>query len=112
MQPSCPEKTCHGIDIKVFRHPCPRVPWSSGPTSVSGMITPGNLFLALGDIGNSILKTVALGPANVETIHLMTGLPKSCIKGRIPFLKDIRFIEETSDGYVLTPEGLDYLSNV
>ena len=75
------------------------------------MITasPVALKLVLGDLGNRILESMRLCPITIEGINIMSGLSRICIEKRIPFLKDIEFIEDDGGVYSLSPKGRRYL---
>ncbi|MFX1418865.1 MAG: winged helix-turn-helix domain-containing protein [Promethearchaeota archaeon] len=60
----------------------------------------------LGYMGIEILVAIYNGAKNYETIKLFSGLPISCINGRIPVLVDLGLIKKNQDEYFLTEKGL------
>ncbi|MGQ4872915.1 MAG: hypothetical protein ACP6IY_02465 [Promethearchaeia archaeon] len=67
-----------------------------------------DLKYLLGNMGIEILFAIDKGAKNFETIKLFSGLPISCIRGRIPVLMDLKLIQKERDGYILTEKGLDF----
>jgi predicted transcriptional regulator len=59
----------------------------------------------LGYMGIEILLAIDNGAKNYETIKLFSGLPISCINGRIPVLRDLGLIQQNNDEYFLTEKG-------
>lgn len=59
----------------------------------------------LGYMGIEILIAINNGAKNYETIKLFSGLPISCINGRIPVLRDLGLIQQNNDEYFLTEKG-------
>jgi predicted transcriptional regulator len=59
----------------------------------------------LGYMGIEILVAIDNGAKNYETIKLFSGLPISCINGRIPVLRDLGLIQQNNDEYFLTEKG-------
>lgn len=59
----------------------------------------------LGDYGISILESIAKGASNFETIKIISGVPISCIHGRIPVLLELGLVEEKDKKYFLTEKG-------
>lgn len=68
--------------------------------------------MLLGDYGTAILEALDLQPMDVDAIHAISGVPRACIEGRLPFLLDLGLIEETGDaGCVqLTGAGRDLVA--
>ena len=60
----------------------------------------------LGYMGIEILVAIKNGAKNYETIKLFSGLPISCINGRIPVLLDLGLIKKNDDEYFLTEKGV------
>ncbi|MFX1385740.1 MAG: winged helix-turn-helix domain-containing protein [Promethearchaeota archaeon] len=60
----------------------------------------------LGYMGIEILVAINNGAKNYETIKLFSGLPISCIHGRVPVLLDLGLIRKNNDEYHLTEKGL------
>ena len=56
----------------------------------------------LGYMGIEILVAIKNGAKNYETIKLFSGLPISCINGRIPVLLDLGLIKKNDGEYFLT----------
>ncbi|MFX0105745.1 MAG: winged helix-turn-helix domain-containing protein [Candidatus Hodarchaeota archaeon] len=59
----------------------------------------------LGYMGIEILVAINKGARNYETIKLFSGLPASCINGRIPVLLELGLIKKTNNEYFLTEKG-------
>jgi len=64
-----------------------------------------DLKYLLGYMGIEILVAIDNGAKNYETIKLFSGLPISCINGRIPVLIDLGLIKKNQDEYFLTEKG-------
>jgi hypothetical protein len=62
----------------------------------------------LGYMGIEILFAIDKGAKNYETIKLFSGLPISCVKGRIPVLLELNLIEIVKKEHFLTEKGLDF----
>jgi len=62
----------------------------------------------LGYMGIEILVAINNGAKNYETIKLFSGLPISCINGRIPVLRDLGLINQNNDEYFLTEKGIRF----
>ena len=60
----------------------------------------------LGYMGFEILFAINKGAKNFETIKLFSGLPISCVKGRIPVLLELNLIKIVKKEYILTEKGL------
>ncbi|TFG02848.1 MAG: hypothetical protein EU542_03900 [Promethearchaeota archaeon] len=68
--------------------------------------TMEDLKYLLGNIGIEILMAIHHGAKDHETIKLFSGIPISCIKGRIPVLLDLNLIMKIDDEYHLKERGL------
>ena len=62
----------------------------------------------LGYMGIEILFAIDKGAKNYETIKLFSGLPISCVKGRIPVLLELNLIEIVKKEHFLTEKGLNF----
>ncbi|MFX0028340.1 MAG: hypothetical protein ACFFAA_15210 [Promethearchaeota archaeon] len=62
----------------------------------------------LGYMGIEILFAIDKGAKNFETIRLFSGLPSSCIKGRIPVLLELNLIKIIKKEYFLTEKGVNF----
>jgi predicted transcriptional regulator len=62
----------------------------------------------LGYMGIEILVAIDNGAKNCETIKLFSGLPISCINGRVPVLLDLNLIKKNNDEYFLTDKGIGF----
>ena len=60
----------------------------------------------LGYMGIEILFAIDKGAKNVEIIKLFSGLPISCVKGRIPVLLELNLIKIVKKEHFLTEKGL------
>jgi len=67
-----------------------------------------DLKYLLGNMGIEILFAIDKGAKNFETIKLFSGIPLSCIKGRIPVLLDLNLIKKNTDEYFLTEKGINF----
>ncbi|MFX1370243.1 MAG: winged helix-turn-helix domain-containing protein [Promethearchaeota archaeon] len=70
--------------------------------------TQEDLKNLLGYMGIEILVAISNGARNYETIKLFSGLPISCINGRIPVLSDLGLIKKNNDEYYLTEKGINF----
>jgi len=68
--------------------------------------TQEDLKNLVGYMGIEILVAIKNGAKNYETIKLFSGLPISCINGRIPVLLDLGLIKKNNDEYFLTEKGV------
>lgn len=69
-----------------------------------------NVLLSTEDI--QILKAINYGLSDVQSIHLMTGIPLPCIERRMHAYLDFNFIGEKANGYVLNDENEEFLSYI
>ncbi|MHA1492043.1 MAG: hypothetical protein ACTSRI_20625 [Promethearchaeota archaeon] len=68
-----------------------------------------DLKYLLGFMGIEILYAISKGAKDFETIKLFSGLPLSCIKGRIPVLLDLTLISKNNyNEYCLTSKGIEF----
>jgi predicted transcriptional regulator len=68
--------------------------------------THDDLKNLLGYMGIEILLAIDNGAKDYETIKLFSGLPISCINGRIPVLLDLKLIKKNNDEFFLTEKGI------
>ncbi|KKK40559.1 hypothetical protein LCGC14_0492900 [marine sediment metagenome] len=61
----------------------------------------------LGFMGIEILYAIDKGARYDETIKLFSGLPISCVKGRIPILLELDLIFFKKKEYFLTEKGIN-----
>jgi len=66
------------------------------------------LKILLGYMGIEILLAIDKGAKNYETIKLFSGLPLSCVKGRIPVLLELNLIRIEKKEHFLTKKGLEF----
>jgi len=71
-----------------------------------------DLKYLLGNMGIEILFAIDKGATNFETIKLFSGIPLSCIKGRVPVLIDLHLIVKTNEEYFLTDRGVTFKTNL
>jgi predicted transcriptional regulator len=62
----------------------------------------------LGYMGIEIIVAIDNGAKDYETIKLFSGLPISCINGRIPVLIDLKLIKKKNNEYFLTDKGIKF----
>ena len=68
-----------------------------------------SIKMILGDMGIKILKVLRLGPMDMKGITFLSGVPCSCVQGRIPVLKSLNLVKEI-DGYLsLDKDGEKFL---
>ena len=58
-------------------------------------------------MGIEILFAIDKGAKNYEIIRLFSGLPISCVKGRIPVLLELNLIKVVKKEHFLTEKGLE-----
>ncbi|MBN1213938.1 MAG: hypothetical protein JXA99_00700 [Candidatus Lokiarchaeota archaeon] len=64
-----------------------------------------DLKYLLGNIGIEIFFAIDRGARNFDTIKLFSGIPISCIRGRVPVLLNLNLIEKIEEEYILTEKG-------
>jgi hypothetical protein len=62
----------------------------------------------LGDMGIEILLAIDKGAKNYETIQLFSGLPISCVRGRVPVLLDLKLIKKIKEDHFITEKGIKF----
>lgn len=67
-----------------------------------------DLKILLGYMGIEILLAIDKGAKNYETIKLFSGLPISCVKGRIPVLLELNLIRKDKKEHFLTEKGMEF----
>ncbi len=67
-----------------------------------------DLKYLLGNMGIEILLAIDRGAKDFETIKLFSGVPLSCIKGRIPVLIDLNLIQKKNNEYSLKEKGRNF----
>jgi len=67
-----------------------------------------DLKYILGNMGIEILESIEKGASNIETIKLFSGIPVSCIRGRIPVLLELNLIGQNTKGYFITRKGTNF----
>lgn len=71
-----------------------------------------DLKYILGNMGLEILFSIEKGARSMETIQLFSGIPLSCIKGRIPVLTELKLIDKDIKGYLITEKGLRFRKEI
>ena len=71
-----------------------------------------DLKLLLGNMGIEILIAIDKGAKNFSTIKLFSGIPLSCIKGRVPVLLDLALIKKINGDYFLTEKGVNFKKKI
>ncbi len=66
----------------------------------------------LGNYGIEILIAIEKGARIFETIKLFSGLPSTCIKGRLPVLENLNLIKKDNEEYFLTEKGIDFRKKI
>ncbi|MBN1800741.1 MAG: hypothetical protein JW891_04500 [Candidatus Lokiarchaeota archaeon] len=67
-----------------------------------------DLKYLLGNMGVEILDAIDKGAKDIETIKIFSGLPISCIKGRIPVLIDLKLIQNENNEFHLAERGHNF----
>jgi len=75
---------------------------------INGEESKEDLKNLLGYMGIEILYAIDKGAKNYETIKLFSGLPISCVKGRIPVLLELNLIRLVKKEHFLTEKGLEF----
>ena len=75
---------------------------------LDGEETKEDLKNLLGYMGIEILFAIDKGAKNFETIKLFSGLPISCIRGRIPVLLELNLIKIVKKEHFLTEKGVHF----
>ncbi|MHA1931896.1 MAG: hypothetical protein ACW96X_05105 [Promethearchaeota archaeon] len=73
---------------------------------IDGEESKEDLKNLLGYMGIEILLAIDKGAKNYETIKLFSGLPISCVKGRIPVLLELNLIRVVKKEHFLTEKGI------
>ena len=71
-----------------------------------------DLKYLLGNMGIEILLAIDRGAKDFETIKLFSGIPLSCIRGRIPVLIDLNLIEKKDNKYSLKEKGINFKEKI
>ncbi len=66
----------------------------------------------LGNMGIEILLAIDKGAKTIETIKLFSGLPLSCIKGRVPVLTGLDLVVEVNTEFILTEKGKKFKDTI
>ena len=74
---------------------------------INGEEAKEDLKNLLGYMGIEILFAIHNGAKNYETIKLFSGLPISCVKGRIPVLLELNLIKVVKREHFLTEKGFN-----
>ncbi len=62
--------------------------------------------MVLGDYGIQILIAIKRGARTREVIPILSGVPASCVHGRLPVLINLELVHEGNNGDLyLTPKG-------
>ena len=71
-----------------------------------------DLKCLLGNMGVDIFFAIDKGAKDFETMKIFSGLPMTCIKGRVPVLLELKLIVENANGYFLTNKGLNFKEKI
>ena len=80
--------------------------------TLNGEASKEDLKNLLGYMGIEILFAIDKGAKNFETIKLFSGLPISCVKGRIPVLLELNLIKVVKKEHFLTEKGLIFKNSL
>ncbi|MHA2392467.1 MAG: hypothetical protein ACXAEX_11035 [Promethearchaeota archaeon] len=75
---------------------------------LNGEESKDDLKNLLGFMGIEIFIAIEKGAKTYETIKLFSGLPMSCVKGRIPVLLELNLIEVVKKEHFLTEKGIRF----
>ncbi|MHA1341850.1 MAG: hypothetical protein ACTSRZ_18435 [Promethearchaeota archaeon] len=64
----------------------------------------------LGDMGIQMLAAINRGAHTKESIHLLSGVSKACVNGRIPVLLSLELITMKDDEFYISKKGVKFLS--
>ena len=73
---------------------------------INGEESKEDLKNLLGYMGIEILFAIDKGARTQETIKLFSGLPMSCVKGRLPVLLELNLIKVVRKEHLLTERGV------
>jgi len=71
---------------------------------------PKDLELLLGQEESSILKAINRGLPDVNSIHLLTGIPQDCVERKISALVDMKLVKLTKKGYIIRDDKASFFS--
>ncbi|HME52513.1 MAG TPA: hypothetical protein VKM55_09870 [Candidatus Lokiarchaeia archaeon] len=74
------------------------------------MNLPKDLELLLGQEESSILKAINRGLPDVNSIHLLTGIPQDCVERKISALVDMKLVKLTKKGYIIRDDKASFFS--
>lgn len=63
----------------------------------------------LGEMGIQILVAIYRGATSQNAIQLLSGVPISCVKGRLPVLINLNLIVDMQEEYYITEKGNKFL---
>ena len=64
----------------------------------------------LGDLGISIITSIARGAHNKDSIMMLSGVPMSCVVGRMPVLLNLKLVHQFNENeFHITKRGLNFL---
>jgi hypothetical protein len=64
----------------------------------------------LGDFGIGILTAISRGAQTPDAIVMLSGVPMSCVKGRMPVLVNLKLVTLLNyQEYLLTQKGIEFL---
>ncbi|MHA2007398.1 MAG: hypothetical protein ACXABO_06635 [Promethearchaeota archaeon] len=75
---------------------------------INGEESKEDLKNLLGYMGIEILFAINKGATTQETIKLFSGLPITCVKGRLPVLLELNLIKVVKKEYFLTERGIKF----
>ncbi len=65
------------------------------------MKIPKDLEILLGSEESQILKAINRGLPDINSIHLLTGIPQDCVERKISALMNMKLVKQTKKGYFL-----------
>lgn len=64
----------------------------------------------LGDLGISIIIAIARGAHNKDSIMMLSGVPMSCVIGRMPVLLNLKLVHQFNENeFHITKRGISFL---
>ncbi|MBD3352083.1 MAG: hypothetical protein GF364_11405 [Candidatus Lokiarchaeota archaeon] len=63
----------------------------------------------LGEMGIQMLVAIYRGANTKTAIQLLSGVPMSCVIGRLPVLLNLNLVYQTQEEYHVTEKGIQFL---
>jgi len=69
---------------------------------------PTDLETLLGSEESSILKAINRGLPDVNSIHLLTGIPQDCVERKISALVNMKLVKLTKKGFIIRDDKASF----